>query len=89
MRPGSIIANYQWGSPENAKRFEELGRARGVTVIDAPTSNGDPTTGRVKRTIPVRVGLVTLAWSPDGRWLATAGHDRVIRIHDAATGRQK
>lgn len=27
-------------------------------------------------------GIYALAWSPDGRWLAVAGHDRYIRIWD-------
>ncbi len=31
--------------------------------------------------------ITTVRWSLDGRWLATAGGDRAIRIHDATDGR--
>lgn len=33
--------------------------------------------------------LRAVAWSPDGRWLATAGGDRVLRIWDAAAGSEQ
>src|SRR5882724_8126357 len=32
-------------------------------------------------------GVLTLVYSPDGKWLASAGHDKVIRLWDAETGK--
>ena len=30
--------------------------------------------------------ILTVAYSPDGKWIATGGKDRVLRIFNAATG---
>ena len=32
--------------------------------------------------------VVTLAWSPDGKWLATGSADRSVRVWNAATGKE-
>jgi WD40 repeat protein len=48
----------------------------------------DLDSGQILRTLTCPPGVATVAWSPDGRRLATAGMDFNIHVWEVATGRQ-
>ena len=45
----------------------------------------DRETGKIKHTIPYADGIRSVAYSPDGKILATAAFDGIVRFHDADT----
>ena len=49
-------------------------------------SGGSPTSGRCASLAGHGGTVWSVAWSPDGSWIATAGEDRLIRIWRAADG---
>ena len=65
-----------------------------VAVSVATTSSGrvilwDATTGRVAAQVTGHAGpVIRLAFSPDGRRIATVSHDRTAKVWDAANGRE-
>jgi WD40 repeat protein len=49
----------------------------------------DPATGRLLLTLSGHAGLITrVAYSPDGRRLASVSRDRLVKVWDAATGEE-
>jgi len=62
-------------------------------AIGGPTGDGnvrlyDMTTGKLLLTMMGDYRVVSLAFSADGRRLAAAGHDRIVRLWDTTTGNE-
>jgi WD40 repeat protein/DNA-binding SARP family transcriptional activator/class 3 adenylate cyclase len=73
-------AHFAMFSP-NGERLAMVGNSRSdAVVVDART--GDD----VLTLSGHRSGLRDVAWSPDGRWIATSSYDATVRISDARTG---
>jgi WD40 repeat protein len=50
----------------------------------------DAATGKWRSTLYGHTeGVVSVAWSPDGKRLAAASHDRTVKVWDVATGREQ
>jgi len=49
----------------------------------------DSATGRLKFTLPHEGWVVSVAFSSDNKWIATASHDKTAKLWDAATGKIK
>jgi WD40 repeat protein len=48
----------------------------------------DVTSGRLLHTLEGHVRVVSVAFNPDGGRLVSAGHDRIVRLWDTATGHE-
>ena len=80
--PGAVFATLFLPNQEvvaaSWNPYQDSGR---ITILDAATLE--------QKRVMLAAGKVTcLALSPDGRTLATAGPDRVLRLRDVATGQE-
>ncbi|MDX1619750.1 MAG: WD40 repeat domain-containing protein, partial [Nitriliruptorales bacterium] len=57
-----------------------IAQAEGVTVVDAVDG------GQLVRFDDSTAGALAVAWSPDGRWIASSSEGLVAQVTDAATG---
>jgi WD40 repeat protein len=61
----------------------------GSVNYDTPPEIWDPSTGKIVRRLDGFDAATALAFSPDGRTVATGGTDSTVRIWELATGQQR
>lgn len=67
--------------------FNPRGTLQAVATAAAPVWLLDPKTGAVLRELSGHTqGVTAVSWHPDGRMLASTGHDGHVRLWDARTG---
>jgi WD40 repeat protein len=91
------VAIFRLPDATEARRIGRGASAARVVSLDAPgtrlavAGDGrigifDIESGREDASLAAGTEVLALAWSHEGRWLAAAGTDRRIRIHDATGG---
>ena len=83
-----VAAQFAWPAAAGAAAGSSLATvAAGALVNRWPPSVAQPV---LRRVLTGHTGLVkAIAVAPDGRWLATGGSDKTVRIWDVATGEER
>jgi WD40 repeat protein/transcriptional regulator with XRE-family HTH domain len=63
-------------------------RMAGAVYLAGQVIVWDLSTGRELQRFTQSLALLSVAFSPDGKWLAAAGTDQIARIYDLASGRE-
>ena len=83
-----VAAQFAWPAADGAAAGSSLpAAAAGALVNRWPSSVAQPV---LRSVLTGHTGLVkAIAVAPDGRWLATGGSDKTVRIWDVATGEER
>src|SRR5262249_52972222 len=81
---------FLWDEPHNLAMYLPDGGTIALNTSDAPNAVrlSDPATGKERRRIELTARLVRMAFTGDGRYLASTERDNAVRVYEVATGRR-
>ena len=82
---GKVLAEL---AMEGNVRLWDVAGGKEIRTIGKPLDQIVPPGGKGPKRMRVPIGVVSAAFSPNGKVLATAGFDQVIRLWDTGTGKE-
>src|SRR5262249_38861394 len=73
---------------EGNVRLWDVATGKEIRTIGKPLDEIVPPGGKAPKRMRVPIGIVSVAFSANGKVLATAGFDQVIRLWDTGTGKE-